>query len=289
MGFDQTDDLMCPHCRAATCTMLWAGAPTRANPAMTRDIFVCPVCASVVPDEMSSELMESTSVETTYEGTEDRVIDYKNLKFPNQYVIDRVAGLPMPKGSERASVLDMGCGQGLVLRAFTKRGFRALGMDAMQAYVDMANDNGLEAHVGIFPHSVPAAIEDAKFSVISIFEAIYYLGCIDDVFSWTKEHLQPGGYLAVKSLNGMSPRLQGNNFFTRAGDIVTGVPQLHTLQFYAKRHGFRVVFCGKIPDDIFIDSLRIPLRRGKTFASRVINYLLPGRKADRVFLVAQTP
>jgi SAM-dependent methyltransferase len=280
-------DLICPHCGEGKCTVLWAAAPTRIGAGLTRDIGICPICAIIVPETMSTELQGLTSVEKTNDVAHNQKISIYKHKFPDQYVFDKVSGLQMPKEEKLASVLDIGCQQGGLLRVFEKQGFRAVGLEPEQTFVDIANDNGIDVHAGMFPENVPSAVADAKFSIIAMFEAIYYLGSMDEVFSWSNRHLLQGGYLVIKSLNGGSPRLVREVFFDRVGDVVTGVPQLPSLLFFAKRHGFRIVDSGNIPDDILVDRLGIPLRRGKTFVARIVNRLLPWRKADRNYLIAQ--
>jgi 2-polyprenyl-3-methyl-5-hydroxy-6-metoxy-1,4-benzoquinol methylase len=215
------------------------------------------------------------------------------MKNTIRFVMQQIMHLKLPEFEGKKYSLDIGCARGETAYAFEKAGFVSYGIDPSEGMVEQAVQNGLNCFAGFFPDDVPEEISQRKFSIITIFETIYYLENIHELFKWAKDHLMDGGYLVIKSLNGKSPNLPKENFFKRAGDNVKCLPQKASLAYFAKENDFRIVELKNVPDNIFVEFLGIdPRNRTKWISisiyitSLLINKIFPNRNADKFYIIA---
>jgi 2-polyprenyl-3-methyl-5-hydroxy-6-metoxy-1,4-benzoquinol methylase len=123
--------------------------------------------------------------------------------------------LPHLPGDQQADILDLGCGQGLLVKQLTDLGYmRARGIDISPEQVETAHQAGVtQVALGDFrkyltPGSVNAVIATDFFEHLTKFENLEAMDCIHAA-------LRPGGSLILRVPNAVSPF--GGNY--RHGDL----------------------------------------------------------------------
>lgn len=115
----------------------------------------------------------------------------------NQAIVDAVV--------DRAptSVLDIGCGEGWLVRALTARGIRAVGVDVVPELIDHANRaGGGEFHVASYEDLVARRFDATADVVVANFSLIGKES-VDDLVHHTPSLLSPRGALVVQTLHPM--------------------------------------------------------------------------------------
>jgi 2-polyprenyl-3-methyl-5-hydroxy-6-metoxy-1,4-benzoquinol methylase len=280
-----SNQCVCPNCDSEDCVLHFRNVPMRVRPDILRDVWCCKSCGSIVPGHIEIDASREDLNSILHEDYLDKKIPQNVTKFPNKFVIDKV--IKLLNTDLQLATLDIGSGRGNNIAIFSKLGFDSIGLEEVPEYVKLQRESGFTCYQGVFPNSIPQEIEEKKYSVITVFETIYYFESLRNVFSWAADHLNVGGLLVIKTVNGTSPVLDENNFFARFGDTIKGLPQKRTLETFANLNNLKVIESGNIPDDILLNNLGIKLRRGKTLISRIINIVWKSRASDRIFLIAK--
>ena len=111
----------------------------------------------------------------------------------------------IPAGAGK-SWLDLGCGQGQLLKLATESGFAARGVDASQEMLASAERLGLQVGVGD-AFATLAETPTASLDCVSAFDLVEHFVRDDGFRLLTEMHriLKPGGYALLKLPNAASP------------------------------------------------------------------------------------
>ena len=124
----------------------------------------------------------------------DNRIDSR-VRVTNQAIVDAVV--------DRApnSVLDIGCGEGWLVRALAVRGIRAIGVDAVPDLIDQATHaGGGEFHVASYEDIVDGRFEAAVDVAVANFSLIGKES-VEGLVRRAPSLLTPGGALVVQTLH----------------------------------------------------------------------------------------
>jgi SAM-dependent methyltransferase len=99
---------------------------------------------------------------------------------------------------EGGSVMEVGCGPGLMLAAFHRRGWRVLGIERNEPVAEAAR-RALSLNIVTTP--VEALPADARFDLIIMFHVLEHIGEPVELLRECAERLAPGGRLIVNVPN----------------------------------------------------------------------------------------
>lgn len=99
-----------------------------------------------------------------------------------------------------SSVLDLGCGTGLVGRLVRQQARRVVGVDVASRMVEQSRQTGaydevVHADLGEWLAQPPASLQ-ARHDVALAADVFIYVGAIDHVLRDLRQHLKPGGWLS---------------------------------------------------------------------------------------------
>lgn len=106
-------------------------------------------------------------------------------------------------GSE-VTILDVGCGAGLLAEALAKEGFTVTGLDAGAEVIEVAREHAKGQELNLnYRHGTAEALvaENAKFQVITALEVIEHVADPLAFLISLKALLAPGGLLFLSTLN----------------------------------------------------------------------------------------
>lgn len=108
------------------------------------------------------------------------------------------------------SVLDIGCGRGLLLREFAARGAHCLGIERDE--FPGANSTGVDVHIGALDD---AALAERRFDIIVIWHVLEHVTELGALLRTLPAHLNPGGLLviSVPNFSSWQSRLFGRHWF----------------------------------------------------------------------------
>jgi 2-polyprenyl-3-methyl-5-hydroxy-6-metoxy-1,4-benzoquinol methylase len=99
---------------------------------------------------------------------------------------------------EGASVLEVGCGPGLMLAAFKRRGWRVLGIERNEAAAEMGRTRFAVEIVSTSIEELPA---DLRFDLIILFQVLEHIGEPVALLNECGKRLAPGGNLIINVPN----------------------------------------------------------------------------------------
>ncbi|WP_293882166.1 bifunctional 2-polyprenyl-6-hydroxyphenol methylase/3-demethylubiquinol 3-O-methyltransferase UbiG [Sphingomonas sp.] len=143
---------------------------------------------------------------------------------------------PLAALPRHARVLEIGFGDGQLLRWCTDRGHDVTGVEIVEALVTRARD----LRIDCLPGPLTAqTLADRQFDSIVAFDVLEHMTFeeIADFFAFTKPSLAPGGFYLLRFPNGASPF--GCNY--QASDIThKSILSLGIMKQLAQRAGLRV-------------------------------------------------
>ncbi|HBB53422.1 MAG TPA: bifunctional 3-demethylubiquinol 3-O-methyltransferase/2-polyprenyl-6-hydroxyphenol methylase [Legionellales bacterium] len=100
------------------------------------------------------------------------------------------------------SVLDLGCGGGILTEALAKLGAQLTGIDIEPDLIEVAKNHAQENHLKIDYHAMPVqAYQDKKFDVIVCMEMLEHVDSPDSIIQECKRLLKPNGILFLSTIN----------------------------------------------------------------------------------------
>lgn len=135
-------------------------------------------------------------------------------------------------------VLDIGCGRGLLLRAFAELGARCLGIE--RGEFPGTKTDGVEMHVGALTDSELAG---SQFDIIVSWHSLEHVTDLGALLEVLPAHLKPGGLLvlSVPNFSSWQSRFFGRHWFHL--DLPRHVIHFdkHWLERWVAREGFSIV------------------------------------------------
>ena len=113
---------------------------------------------------------------------------------------DRHARRPL----EGLSVLDVGCGGGLIAEPMARLGAHVTGIDASERNIGTARAHADEVGIDIDYRATTAealAAEDARFDVVLTLEVVEHVADVDLFLAACAQMVRPGGMMAVATIN----------------------------------------------------------------------------------------
>lgn len=173
-----------------------------------------------------------------------------------------------------ARILEIGCGQGLVLKELAAVGFDVVGLEASVSAVQCAREKGLNIHQGMFPSSEVKG----PFDLVIMSHVLEHIEDIQGVFRAVSE-ISPGGHLLLIQTNykGFVPWLVGPKW--------NWVPDQHFWHFLPE--GLHYIASLYLPDK-HVESVSLKFSNlvhgGKTWLPGIVGKLLP-RGSDQFHLL----
>lgn len=128
----------------------------------------------------------------------ERMVDVKRLHFIRQ----QVEHLPI-----RSTILDVGCGNGIISRYLGGLGFQVLGIDISDKAINQARRLNMWEHVRFeVMHAEHLSLEGAQFDVIICSEVLEHLDHPHILLKQLRKLLRDTGKLIVTVPNGYGPR-----------------------------------------------------------------------------------
>ena len=197
-------------------------------------------------------------------------------------------GLDLQPG---ARSLDIGSLSGQVPAALGRIGFRASGIEPMRSFAAFAKDRGLDVRQGLFPMAMPLGLTEERFDLVTCFEVIYYFHDLRGCMAALKNLLTPGGWLAIKCLQGDAAYFSRHSLFSRYKDNLQAAPTAKSLQRWLSASGFDVKRLTALPEDRLRNmwDLNLPgvLHKGQTLLNLALGCLCGPGRADRIMVIAQ--
>jgi 2-polyprenyl-3-methyl-5-hydroxy-6-metoxy-1,4-benzoquinol methylase len=176
------------------------------------------------------------------------------FKGTSDFAYTRDSSVDVPVCSERIRVLekfvtrkpprrllDVGCGQGDLLKAAENRGWEATGIDVSSHAVTTARGRGLDVKKG---ELTDVALPENHFDVITMYEVIEHMPNPRDILLKAHELLKDSGVLVIQTANidSLRGRLQkGGYYYFVPGHFV--YYSFATLKKMLSRSGFRIHRC----------------------------------------------
>ncbi len=146
------------------------------------------------------------------------------------------------------TILDVGCGDGLVSCELVKRGCHVTGLDNSSGAVDLANRNGLQAQIAELDRPWP--VESESFDAVLAGEVIEHVLDVDTFVGEAQRVLRNGGLFIVSTPNlaalgrrlmlllGMNPHIEISYTGGAAGHVRYFTPKV--FREYIESKGFRL-------------------------------------------------
>jgi 2-polyprenyl-6-hydroxyphenyl methylase/3-demethylubiquinone-9 3-methyltransferase len=127
------------------------------------------------------------------------------LRFVRDTVTAHYAGdSNAPRPLEGLSVLDIGCGGGLVTEPLTRLGARALGIDPSQTNVEIAKAHAAETGLPVsYRHGTAESLADegARFDIVLAMEVVEHVTNLQLFIDAAGAMVKPGGLLFAATIN----------------------------------------------------------------------------------------
>lgn len=103
---------------------------------------------------------------------------------------------------ENSSILDVGCGGGILCEAMAKSGAKVTGIDAESAAIDIAQEHAKNNHLNIdYLCTSVEAYQSKRFDVITCMEMLEHVDNPELVLKHCKRLLKPKGFLFVSTIS----------------------------------------------------------------------------------------
>ncbi|MGC6403309.1 MAG: class I SAM-dependent methyltransferase [Flavobacteriaceae bacterium] len=129
-----------------------------------------------------------------------KILDAQKIEsraYTNQAILEVLSNLPGTK------IVDMGCGEGWLCRSLTKRGKKAIGIDAVEVLLGVARSRGTQAFYNLSFEQISrgAQIPQAPFDSAVFNFSLYQKEKLEDLLQQVKKHLRKSGNIVIQTLH----------------------------------------------------------------------------------------
>lgn len=117
-----------------------------------------------------------------------------------QYILDQIKDR-FDQPLEKLSILDVGCGGGIVCEPLARLGAKITGIDADANAIDVAKKHAKESGLKITYFEQPVEQITEKFDIVLALEIIEHVNEPQDFIKNCAKIIKPGGLLIVSTLN----------------------------------------------------------------------------------------
>ena len=137
-----------------------------------------------------------------------------------------------------STILEIGCGEGILLYELKKNGYQVLGIEPSQNGCKKANQKGIEVIQGSFPN----VKIDTKFNLIIMSHVLEHIFDLEQTILKIKEFI-PNGYLMLTQSNfkGLIPRIKKNEWYAWVPDQHFWHFSLKGLKNYLKKYQLKKI------------------------------------------------
>lgn len=159
-------------------------------------------------------------------------MNFEFERYADQKRLDFITGVLHESLPEKATILDVGCGNGIISRNLGRKGFNVLGVDVSPKTIEKAKSlNDLPNVTFKVLSAEELSVSETKYHAIICSEVIEHLSKPSLLLNALHQSLQPNGVLIVTVPNGKGPR---ELFVTRP------------IQNMQKKNGFMWKFVQKV-------------------------------------------
>ena len=105
------------------------------------------------------------------------------------------------KALKRLSILDIGCGGGLVCEPMARMGAKVTGIDADIVAIETANEHAKQSGLNIDYQNTTAEDVDDTFDIVLALEIVEHVSNIEDFVKACSKLVKPGGLIIFSTLN----------------------------------------------------------------------------------------
>ncbi len=118
-------------------------------------------------------------------------------KYTNQAIVDTIQTLPLKR------ILDVGCGEGWLVRAISAMKKTAVGIDATADLLKAARQEGPESYhlLDYSQISLSTSIKEEPFDGVIFNFSLYQEKGLVTLFNALKQHISPSGYFIIQTLH----------------------------------------------------------------------------------------
>jgi 2-polyprenyl-3-methyl-5-hydroxy-6-metoxy-1,4-benzoquinol methylase len=114
----------------------------------------------------------------------------------NQAIVDAIVSL------QPTSVLDMGCGEGWLVRVLTTYCIKAAGVDAIQEFIQYATTKGSEQYfVASYEEILKGKLSGYQFDALVFNFSLFEQGLTEDLLAFAPQLLNHEGYIVIQTLH----------------------------------------------------------------------------------------
>jgi len=134
----------------------------------------------------------------------------KNNEITSRVLVTNQAILDSIKSRNPKTVLDIGCGEGWLVRSLADLGIDALGIDVIPEFIDYASKEGKGRYKVLSYENISANKLKEKYDVVVSNFSLLGKESVEHVFQQVTSLLKPGGAFIVQTIHPMIGFIDGN-------------------------------------------------------------------------------
>lgn len=223
----------CPICHVAPSIFIGyrGGKYHRQKLGIESNIYKCGRCSLLFPNPMP---VPASGIEQHYGETSEAYFDRHEIEAKYQSglkIVEEAESLLRGSGA----ILDIGAGQGAILRAARERGWRAVGIEPCAAFASFAADySGAQIESRLL---LECRFPSSSFNAVILAGCLEHLYNPDEVLAEISRILKPGGLLYTDVPNECGLYFRAGNLYERLRgrkaciNLSPTFPPFHTFGF----------------------------------------------------------
>ena len=153
-----------------------------------------------LPPTVVDRLSDKKIIDSWHTNASPWITAVREGQIPSRRLVTDQAILDAVCGCNPASVLDIGCGEGWLVRALAERGIRALGVDAVPGLIDAARAGGGDYRLLSYDELAAGALHDT-FDLLVCNFSLLGEASVEGLVAAAPSLLNAGGALVVQTLH----------------------------------------------------------------------------------------